>query len=181
VFGPGSDAPLVWYEGSGTSDRRFLHADERGSIVAVTNGSAVLQNVNRYDEHGKVQYTNPYYLDRFAFTGQRYFSGNGVYYYKNRLYDPKSGRFMAFKTGTAGRGSDGCRSDRPAMHGRDQRCFPATPHRIPHPGKSAVPRPRRAGPCGLTTSWCCRWRKRRSRKWKRERRPSFASSIATGR
>ena len=34
VHGPGMDEPLVWYEGSGTSDRRFLHADERGSIVA---------------------------------------------------------------------------------------------------------------------------------------------------
>ncbi len=33
VHGPGTDEPLVWYEGSGTSDRRFLHADERGSIV----------------------------------------------------------------------------------------------------------------------------------------------------
>jgi RHS repeat-associated protein len=94
VFGPGSDEPIVWYEGSGTSDRRFLHADERGSIVAVTDGAAVLQNRNRYDENGRVQYTNPYYLDRFAFTGQRYFSGNGTYYYKNRFYDPKSGRFM---------------------------------------------------------------------------------------
>ena len=31
VFGPGTDEPLVWYEGS---DRRFLSADERGSIVA---------------------------------------------------------------------------------------------------------------------------------------------------
>ena len=26
---------LVWYEGSGTSDRSCLHADERGSIIAV--------------------------------------------------------------------------------------------------------------------------------------------------
>ena len=30
VFGPGSDEPIVWYNGPGTSDRRFLHADERG-------------------------------------------------------------------------------------------------------------------------------------------------------
>jgi RHS repeat-associated protein len=94
VFGPGEDEPIVWYEGSGTSNRLFLHADERGSIIAVTDGSAVLQNINRYDEYGRTQYTNPYYLDRFAFTGQRYFAGNTTYYYKNRLYDPKSGRFM---------------------------------------------------------------------------------------
>jgi hypothetical protein len=35
VHGPGLDEPLVWYEGSGTTDRRHLFADERGSIVAV--------------------------------------------------------------------------------------------------------------------------------------------------
>jgi hypothetical protein len=43
VFGPGADEPLVWYEGSGTSDRRFLHADERGSIVAVSNGAGTVR------------------------------------------------------------------------------------------------------------------------------------------
>lgn len=31
VHGPGVDEPLVWYEGSGTGDKRWLHADERGS------------------------------------------------------------------------------------------------------------------------------------------------------
>jgi RHS repeat-associated protein len=91
VFGPGVDEPLVWYEGS---DRRFLSADERGSIVAVSDGSGVVRNVNRYDEYGQTQRTDPYYLSRFGFTGQRYFGGHGLYHYKNRMYDPKTGRFM---------------------------------------------------------------------------------------
>jgi RHS repeat-associated protein len=94
VFGPGVDEPLVWYEGSGTADRRFLQADERGSIVAVSNGSGVVQNVNTYDEYGRVQDSNRYWLSRFAFTGQRYFGGLGLYHYKSRMYDPKAGRFM---------------------------------------------------------------------------------------
>ncbi len=34
VPGPGTDERVVWYEGAGTSDRRWLHADERGSVVA---------------------------------------------------------------------------------------------------------------------------------------------------
>jgi RHS repeat-associated protein len=91
VFGPGVDEPLVWYEGT---DRRFLSADERGSIVAVSDGSGVVRNVNRYDEYGQTQRTDPYYMSRFGFTGQRYFSGHGLYHYKNRMYDPKTGRFM---------------------------------------------------------------------------------------
>ncbi|HEV2078763.1 MAG TPA: hypothetical protein VGR19_02535 [Allosphingosinicella sp.] len=32
VHGPGVDEPLVTYEGFGTTNRRSLHADERGSI-----------------------------------------------------------------------------------------------------------------------------------------------------
>ena len=50
--GPGSDEPLVWYEGTGTSDRRFLVADERGSIVAVTDSAGAALAINRYDEYG---------------------------------------------------------------------------------------------------------------------------------
>jgi RHS repeat-associated protein len=94
VFGPGTDEPLVWYEGSGTADRRFLQADERGSIVAASDGSGAVQNVNRYDEYGRSQNSNPYWQSRFAFTGQRYFGSFGLYHYKNRMYDPKTGRFM---------------------------------------------------------------------------------------
>lgn len=55
VHGPGVDEPLVWYEGSGTSDRRLLHADERGSIVAVTDINGAAMGINKYDEHGKPQ------------------------------------------------------------------------------------------------------------------------------
>ena len=37
VHGPGLDEPLVEYQGTGTSSRTFLIADERGSIVAGGN------------------------------------------------------------------------------------------------------------------------------------------------
>jgi RHS repeat-associated protein len=94
VFGPGTDEPIVWYSGSGTTDRRFLHADERGSIVAVTDSSANLLAINRYDEYGKTQTSNATYLGRFLYTGQRYFAASGLYYYKARFYHPAVGRFM---------------------------------------------------------------------------------------
>lgn len=47
--GLGSDEPLLWYEGPGCGDRRGLHADERGSIVAVTNDAGNEIAVNTYD------------------------------------------------------------------------------------------------------------------------------------
>ena len=94
VFGPGTDEPLVWYNGPGTSDRRFLQADERGSVVAVTSDTGALLAINRYDEHGRTETSNAVYRGRFGYTGQRYFSGFGLYHYKNRIYDPGNGRFM---------------------------------------------------------------------------------------
>jgi hypothetical protein len=66
VHGPGIDEPLVWYEGAGNTDRRYLHADERGSIVAVSDDSGAVTARNRYDEYGLPASTN---LGRFQYNG----------------------------------------------------------------------------------------------------------------
>ncbi|MDP9414116.1 MAG: hypothetical protein M3Q08_08485 [Pseudomonadota bacterium] len=94
VYGPGSDEPLVWYEGSGTTDRRFLQADERGSVIAVTdiNGSPLA--INTFDEYGNTATTSSTHMGRFLYTGQRYFSSLDLYYYKARMYNPKLGRHL---------------------------------------------------------------------------------------
>ncbi len=52
VHGAGVDEPLVWYEGAGVADRRFLHADERGSIVAITDSAGRKLAILTYDEYG---------------------------------------------------------------------------------------------------------------------------------
>ncbi len=91
VPGPGTDEPIVWYEGSGTADRRFLQADERGSIVAVSDSSGSMLAINRYDEFGIPQSGN---AGRFGFTGQTWFPEAGLYNYKARWYSPSMGRFM---------------------------------------------------------------------------------------
>jgi RHS repeat-associated protein len=92
VFGPGIDEPLVWYEGSGTSDRRWLHADERGSVIAVSDGNGDLVGTrNRYDEYGVPQGS---LTGRFGYTGQAWLPEIGMYDYRNRLYDPSLGRFI---------------------------------------------------------------------------------------
>jgi hypothetical protein len=44
VHGPGVDEPLVWYQGTGTGDRRFYHVDERGSVVATSDSSGAMQS-----------------------------------------------------------------------------------------------------------------------------------------
>jgi RHS repeat-associated protein len=91
IHGPGADAPLVWYEGPTTTDRRWLIPDERGSIIAITNASGTATNINRYDGYGVPAPTN---TGRFQYTGQAWVPELSMYYYKARIYAPTLGRFM---------------------------------------------------------------------------------------
>ncbi|MBD8548308.1 RHS repeat-associated core domain-containing protein [Sphingomonas sp. CFBP 8760] len=86
-----ADEPVVWYEGAGTGDRRWLHADERGSVVAVTNGGGAAVAINTYDEYGIPGAGNQ---GRFQYTGQKWMPELGLYDYKARMYSPTLGRFM---------------------------------------------------------------------------------------
>jgi RHS repeat-associated protein len=90
VFGPSIDDPLVQYEGSGTTNRSFLEADERGSIILLTDSSGTTLTTNRYDEYGKPQSTNS---GRFQYTGQKWIGEAGLYDYKARDYLPHLGIF----------------------------------------------------------------------------------------
>jgi RHS repeat-associated protein len=91
VHGPGDDEPLVWYEGSGTADRRWLMADERGSIIGITNGAGSVTAINSYDEYGIPGSANQ---GRFQYTGQAWLPEFGLYHYKARAYSPTLGRFL---------------------------------------------------------------------------------------
>jgi RHS repeat-associated protein len=93
VHGAAVDEPLVWYEGASVSpsNRRYLHADHQGSIVALTSTSGVTLQVNTYDAYGV---TTPSNTGRFQYTGQAAVPQLGLYYYKARFYNPALGRFM---------------------------------------------------------------------------------------
>ncbi len=94
VWGPGVDEPLVWYEGSGTGDKRWLHADERGSIVAVTGTAGQAMAINAYDPYGIPNNSDPRIFGRFGYTGQAWLPELGMYHYKARTYSPTLGRFL---------------------------------------------------------------------------------------
>lgn len=93
VHGPGIDNPIVWYEGSAVSSstRRFLMADERGSVVSITDSAGATLHINAYDEYG---IPAPGNLGRFGYTGQTWLPEVGMWYYKARIYSPTLGRFM---------------------------------------------------------------------------------------
>ena len=93
VHGPGIDDPIVWYEGSAINNatRRFLMADERGSIASITDSAGATININAYDEYG---IPAPGNIGRFGYTGQAWLPELGMWYYKARIYSPTLGRFM---------------------------------------------------------------------------------------
>ncbi len=90
VFGPGLDEPLVWYERAGTADRRWLIADERGSIITTASSLGVAGAINAYDEYGVPAATN---TGRFQYTGQMWLPEAQLYHYRARAYLPALGRF----------------------------------------------------------------------------------------
>jgi RHS repeat-associated protein len=75
----------------GGVSRAAAHADERGSIIAVSNGAGTNIALNAYDEYGIPASTNS---GRFMYTGQTWLPEVGLYYYKARVYSPTLGRFM---------------------------------------------------------------------------------------
>jgi RHS repeat-associated protein len=91
IHAPEIDSPIVWYEGTGTSDRRFLSSDERRSVLSLTDSSGTVLGLNKYDEFGRPQSTN---LGAFGYTGQAWLPQINVWYYKARTYHPEPGRFM---------------------------------------------------------------------------------------
>jgi RHS repeat-associated protein len=97
VHGPGpstgsgqADEPLVSYGGSGLTQRNYQHADERGSIVAISDDSGAATRVLAYDEYGNITPGR----NRFEFTGHVYESVSGLLYARARFYNPALGRFM---------------------------------------------------------------------------------------
>lgn len=93
VHGNKVDEPWVQYNGAGlaAADRRFLYADQLGSIVAEADNSGAVSLRLSYDSHGIPATSN---ADRFGYTGQAWLRDLGLYFYKARFYSPKLGRFL---------------------------------------------------------------------------------------
>ena len=90
IPGPGTDEAALWYQGAGTANPNWLHADPQGSTIAWSNGSGSVQGTQAYDPYGQPQaWSGP----RYAYTGQLMLPEAQLYHYKARAYDPVLGRF----------------------------------------------------------------------------------------
>lgn len=98
VHGPGVDEPLVWYEGATLASKRWLHADERGSVIGWSGSSGSMIATRSYDEWGVMSDAAAVTGGaggRFGYTGQAWVPELGLYYYKARYYSPTLGRFVS--------------------------------------------------------------------------------------
>ena len=91
VHGSGVDEPIVWYEGSGTTTRHFLHTDRQGSVIALSDSSGAETATYAYGPYGEPQAWGG---SRFSYTGQIQLPEAKLYHYKARVYDPATGRFL---------------------------------------------------------------------------------------
>jgi RHS repeat-associated protein len=91
VPGADEDEPVIWYEGSGFTDRRWLHADNQGSIIAYSTDAGSALTIYGYDAYGV---PNAWAGSRYRYTGQTEIPEAQLYYYKARVYDPTLGRFL---------------------------------------------------------------------------------------
>lgn len=92
VHGAGVDEPIVWYEGSGTTDRRYLITDRQGTIIAANGSSTTRYLYGPYGEPSAWGSTAT--VPRFRYTGQAALPELQLYHYKARVYNPVLGRFL---------------------------------------------------------------------------------------
>lgn len=91
VHGPDGNEPLVWYEGSDTTKKNWLHGDGRSSVVATSGSGGTGTAVFRYGPYGEPEVTTGL---RLRYTGQQLLGPLNLYYNNARLYSPTLGRFL---------------------------------------------------------------------------------------
>lgn len=89
VYGLGIDEILIGVASGGT--KTYYHGNHQSSVIAQTNASGGIVNRYKYSPFGE----SPSMTGTIhGYTGQRYESESGLYYYKLRYYSPKLGRFL---------------------------------------------------------------------------------------
>lgn len=92
THGPGIDNPISMSKASG---QYYYHNDGLGSIVQLTNPSGSIIQSYQYDAYGNIIQKQGNLPNQFTYTGRELDSESGLYYYRNRYYDPKIGRFTS--------------------------------------------------------------------------------------
>jgi RHS repeat-associated protein len=72
----------------------YYHADGLGSITDLTDALGAVVKSYRYKSFGKIEDQLGSLHQPFTFTGREWDSEIGLYYYRSRYYNPRTGRFL---------------------------------------------------------------------------------------
>jgi len=86
------DDPLVVQQGG---QNYYYHKDGLGSITEITDDSRNTMMTYRYNSFGEIVSQTGNLNQPFAFTGREFDLEGGLYYYRARYYDPKTGVFTS--------------------------------------------------------------------------------------
>lgn len=89
VYGTGLDDILIQINSAGT--KTYYHSNHQGSVIATTNSTGAVVNRYKYGPFGESPSMTG---TTHGYTGQRFDSDTGLYYYKMRYYSTAMGRFL---------------------------------------------------------------------------------------
>jgi RHS repeat-associated protein len=93
VTGPAVDDRIAVVD-TPSSAKSYYHTNHQGSVVATTDLSGNLLQRLSYDEYGNLSAGSSVTGEVFRFTGRRFDTETGLYYYRARYYAPQLGRFL---------------------------------------------------------------------------------------
>jgi RHS repeat-associated protein len=86
------DEPLAMLRSGVTS---YYHADGLDSVTSLSNVAGALIQTYAYDSFGKQINSSGSLISPFRYTAREVDAETGVYFYRNRYYDPAAGRFLS--------------------------------------------------------------------------------------
>lgn len=91
THGPSFDEPIAVTKESSTY---FYHQDGLGTVTELTDSTGTVAKAYAYDAHGNIVDQPGIIESSYSYTGREFDSESGLYYYRERHYDPASGRFL---------------------------------------------------------------------------------------
>ncbi|MDP3787261.1 MAG: RHS repeat-associated core domain-containing protein [Candidatus Omnitrophota bacterium] len=89
--GPGIDEPISIEKDNKTY---YYHFDGLGSVTSLTDKNKKITDSYSYDSFGNLKRQGSKVKNSFTYTAREFDKETGLYYYRNRYYDPKIGRFI---------------------------------------------------------------------------------------
>ena len=91
THGPGIDEPIAVTKGSSTY---FYHQDGLGSVTDLTDSAGATAKSYSYDAYGNIVDQTGTLDQPYTYTGREFDAESGLYYYRERFYDPQTAIFL---------------------------------------------------------------------------------------